>query len=113
MKKLVILSDQGGTGKTSLTAAFAHLALQSQFANRIVLADADVGAADLDLVRQPCLLEQEDFSGRQVAMIDQNICASCGGCVAVCRFDAIVEVWRSVVETLSIQTIASSLQEIA
>ena len=27
MKQMVILSDKGGTGKTSLTVAFAHLAI--------------------------------------------------------------------------------------
>jgi MinD superfamily P-loop ATPase len=89
MKQLVILSGKGGTGKTSLTAAFAHLASQSQFADRVVLADADVDAANLELVLQPRLLEQEDFRGGQVAVIDESTCASCGDCEAVCRFDAI------------------------
>jgi MinD superfamily P-loop ATPase len=89
MKQLVILSGKGGTGKTSLAAAFAHLASQSQLADRVVLADADVDAANLDLVLQPHLLEQEDFRGEQVAVIDESTCASCGDCAAVCRFDAI------------------------
>lgn len=89
MKQLIILSGKGGTGKTSLTAAFAHLASQSQLTNRVVLADADVDAANLELVLQPHLLEQEDFRGGQVAVIDQNTCASCGDCESVCRFDAI------------------------
>jgi MinD superfamily P-loop ATPase len=90
MKQLVILSGKGGTGKTSLAAAFAHLASQSRLADRIVLADADVDAANLELVLQPRLLEQEDFRGGQVAVIDQDTCASCGDCQAVCRFDAIL-----------------------
>jgi MinD superfamily P-loop ATPase len=90
MKQLVILSGKGGTGKTSLTAAFAHLASQSRLADRIVLADADVDAANLELVLQPHLLEQEDFRGGQIAVIDQDICTSCGDCEAVCRFDAIL-----------------------
>lgn len=89
MKQLVILSGKGGTGKTSLAAAFAHLASQSPLANRIVLADVDVDAANLELVLQSRLLEQEDFLGGQVAVIDKNTCASCGDCEAVCRFDAI------------------------
>jgi MinD superfamily P-loop ATPase len=89
MKQLVILSGKGGTGKTSLAAAFAHLASQSYLADRIVLADADVDAANLELVLQPHLLEQEDFRGGRVAIIDQDTCASCGDCQAVCRFDAI------------------------
>ena len=89
MKQLVILSGKGGTGKTSLAAAFAHLASQSNLANQVVLADADVDAANLELVLQPRLLEQEEFHGGQVAVIDGNTCASCGDCEAVCRFDAI------------------------
>jgi MinD superfamily P-loop ATPase len=89
MKQLVILSGKGGTGKTSVAAAFAHLASQNGLADQIVLADADVDAANLELVLQPHLLEQEDFRGGQVAVIDQSTCASCGDCEAVCRFDAI------------------------
>lgn len=41
MKQLVILSSKGGTGKTTVTAALAHLAAQDC---RVVLADADVDA---------------------------------------------------------------------
>jgi len=89
MKQLVILSGKGGTGKTSVAAAFAHLASQSRYADQIILADADVDAANLELVLQPQLLEEQDFKGGQVAVIDQDTCASCGDCVAVCRFDAI------------------------
>ena len=89
MKQLVILSGKGGTGKTSVTAAFAHLASQNGLAGKVILADADVDAANLELVLQPRLLEQQDFKGGKVAVIDQNTCASCGDCQAVCRFDAI------------------------
>jgi MinD superfamily P-loop ATPase len=90
MKQLVILSGKGGTGKTSLTAAFAHLASQGRYAGQVILADADVDAANLELVLQPRLLEEQDFRGGQVAVIDQDTCAACGDCVAVCRFDAIL-----------------------
>jgi MinD superfamily P-loop ATPase len=89
MKQLVILSGKGGTGKTSLAAAFAHLASQNQFANSLVLADADVDAANLELVLQPQMLEEEDFWGGQIAIINQDTCAVCGDCQQVCRFDAI------------------------
>ena len=89
MKQLIILSGKGGTGKTSVTAAFAHLASQSQLADRFILADADVDAANLELVLQPRLLEEQVFKGGQVAVIDQDTCESCGDCQAVCRFDAI------------------------
>ncbi len=89
MKQLIILSGKGGTGKTSVTAAFAQLAAQSQLAGKVILADADVDAANLELVLQPRLLEQQDFKGGKVAVINQETCASCGDCQAVCRFEAI------------------------
>jgi MinD superfamily P-loop ATPase len=89
MKQLVILSGKGGTGKTSITAAFAHLAAQSELANQVILADADVDAANLELVLQPRLKEKKDFKGGKVALIDHDTCSSCGECRVVCRFDAI------------------------
>ena len=50
MKELVILSGKGGTGKTSITAAFASLAEDK------VLCDADVDASDLLLFLSPSLI---------------------------------------------------------
>ena len=49
-KQVVILSGKGGTGKTSVTAALAHLASQEM---AISLADADVDASNLELVLRP------------------------------------------------------------
>lgn len=89
MKQLVMLSGKGGTGKTSITAAFAHLAARSELVGKVVFADADVDAANLELVLQPIVREEQDFRGGKVAVIDPEICASCGDCQAVCRFDAI------------------------
>ncbi|RCK77149.1 MAG: MinD superfamily P-loop ATPase containing an inserted ferredoxin domain [Anaerolineae bacterium] len=90
MKQLVILSGKGGTGKTSITAAFAHLASQNGLAGKVILADADVDAANLELVLQPQLVEVQDFKGGKVAFINQDTCAACGDCERVCRFDAIL-----------------------
>jgi len=47
MKELVVISGKGGTGKTSLAASFAVLA------DRPVITDCDVDAADLHLVLSP------------------------------------------------------------
>jgi MinD superfamily P-loop ATPase len=91
MKQLVILSGKGGTGKTSVTAAFAHLASPGPFAGQVILADADVDAANLELVLRPERLDTEPFYGGQVAVIDDDQCVQCGDCESVCRFDAIVE----------------------
>jgi len=87
MKQLVILSGKGGTGKTSVAAALAHLASEER---PIVLADADVDAANLELVLDPTCLEEHVFMGGQVAIIDPDKCELCGVCYDVCRFEAIV-----------------------
>jgi MinD superfamily P-loop ATPase len=90
MKQLVILSGKGGTGKTSLAAAFAHLAHTSPLPVKAVLADADVDAANLELVLHPERLETHDFTGGLLAVIDSQQCNSCGICEQVCHFDAVV-----------------------
>jgi MinD superfamily P-loop ATPase len=89
MKQIVILSGKGGTGKTSITAAFAHLAYDGLTPVKAVLADADVDAANLELVLQPGKLEEHEFMGGAVAEIDDNLCSQCGSCEQVCRFEAI------------------------
>jgi MinD superfamily P-loop ATPase len=95
IKELVILSGKGGTGKTSVTAALAHLAGQAPApggrpgALRVVLADADVDASNLELVLDPKRLERHTFEGGQVAIIDPAACQACDICAQVCRFDAV------------------------
>ena len=86
MKQLVILSGKGGTGKTTAAAALAHLAAQDC---RVVLADADVDAANLGLVLAPVTEETHDFTGGRIAVIDPAACIACGRCAEVCRFDAV------------------------
>jgi len=87
MKQLVILSGKGGTGKTTIAAALAHLASEEI---PIVLADADVDASNLELVLAPTKLAEHDFTGGQVAIIDPDLCTACGVCEEVCRFEAII-----------------------
>lgn len=83
MREIVVVSGKGGTGKTSITAAFARLAKQT------VVCDADVDAADLHLLLQPDIQQTTDFMGGGVAVIDQDKCTECGRCRELCRFDAI------------------------
>ena len=90
MKQLVILSGKGGTGKTSVAAAFAHLAAQGAPKIRAVLADADVDAANLELVLDPRQVSEEEFWSGQAAVISPGSCTGCGLCAEVCRFDAII-----------------------
>lgn len=85
MRELVILSGKGGTGKTTLTAAFASIT-----ENRI-LCDADVDAADLHLLMAPDIKQTTDFLGGGIAVINPDKCTQCGICIDLCRFDAIKE----------------------
>lgn len=89
IKQLVILSGKGGTGKTCVTAALAHLASANNPPVSIVLADADVDAANLELLLRPRVLESQDFQGGQAARINEDDCLGCGDCAAVCRFEAL------------------------
>ena len=83
MKELVVISGKGGTGKTSIVASFAALA------EKAVLADCDVDAADLHLVLEPKVIRRENFSGGKRARIKPGHCTACGKCEELCRFDAI------------------------
>jgi MinD superfamily P-loop ATPase len=83
MKELVVISGKGGTGKTSIVSSFAALA------EKPVLADCDVDAADLHLILEPTIRRRENFSGGSRARIIPEKCTACGKCKEVCRFDAI------------------------
>jgi MinD superfamily P-loop ATPase len=84
MKELVVISGKGGTGKTSLAASFAVLA------DRPVIADCDVDAADLHLVLSPRVKERHEFRSGHEAIIRQDDCTGCGKCLAHCRFGAVL-----------------------
>ncbi len=88
MKELIVISGKGGTGKTSLMAAFASLAKNK------VLCDADVDAADLHLIMSPDILEEHDFQSGRSAVINTDKCTECGLCRDLCRFDAISETYE-------------------
>ena len=83
MKELVVLSGKGGTGKTSVVAALATLA------ERKLLADCDVDAANLHLILDPTVRQREEFSGGKKARIASAACDGCGRCREVCRYDAV------------------------
>ena len=85
MKEVVVLSGKGGTGKTSIVASFAALAQKK------VLVDCDVDAADLHLVLKPVARENHEFWSGQVAFIDEERCTECGLCQELCRFNAITD----------------------
>lgn len=84
MKRLLILSGKGGTGKTTTAAAFIR------FAKAKAAADCDVDAPNLHLVlAQSGRPELSDFLGGEKAAIDPDLCTGCGICREHCRFRAI------------------------
>jgi len=83
MKEMVVISGKGGTGKTSLVGCFATLA------EKKVLADCDVDAADLHLLLLPEIKEWREFYAGKRAFIRQQDCIGCGACLAWCRFEAV------------------------
>lgn len=86
MKKLLILSGKGGTGKTTTAAAFIR------FSNAHAFADCDVDAPNLHMVaalmREP---QRSDYYGSQKAVIHSKTCIACGKCNEVCRYGAVKE----------------------
>jgi MinD superfamily P-loop ATPase len=83
IKQIAIVSGKGGTGKTTLTAAFASLAKNK------VMVDCDVDAADLHLLLQPKIVMQEKYFGGRSPRVDLERCTQCGLCTEVCRFHAV------------------------
>ena len=85
MKQLTVISGKGGTGKTSITAAFASST------DDAVFADCDVDAADLHLIFKPNIKKTMNFHGLKIASINKEICTECKKCYDYCKFNAIDE----------------------
>ena len=83
MHEILVISGKGGTGKTSLTAAFAHLSDQQ------VICDLDVDAPDLHLLLDPDRAETHEFWAGHTAAVAPERCTQCGQCHAVCRYGAV------------------------
>lgn len=81
--EIAVISGKGGTGKSSISAAFATLS------EKVVLADCDVDAANLHILFNPRHEEEQVYIGGQKAVIDYSNCTNCGICIDYCRFGAI------------------------
>lgn len=86
--EIVILSGKGGTGKTSVSAAFMHLASQEA---DVVCCDVDVDAPDLHIILAPEVEEEHAFLSGEEATIDAHACTGCGLCNTHCAYDAVTE----------------------
>ncbi|MBU4277025.1 MAG: ATP-binding protein [Proteobacteria bacterium] len=85
MPEILVISGKGGTGKTSVTGALAYLAQNK------VICDLDVDAPDLHLLLQPQARQVHQFYSGNEAIINPELCTSCGLCKEKCRFEAIIE----------------------
>jgi MinD superfamily P-loop ATPase len=110
-RQVVILSGKGGTGKTTVCAAFAHLtSLRGD--TRAVLVDADVDASNLELVLSPHCIEKYEFYGGQVAAINPTLCTGCGICAEVCRFEAVtVQDGRHSIDSIACEGCATCMTQ--
>jgi MinD superfamily P-loop ATPase len=84
MREVLVISGKGGTGKTSLTAALAHLA------DDPIICDLDVDAPDLHLLLCPDQRETHAFHAGYEARIQPEKCDACGTCEMMCKYDAII-----------------------
>ncbi len=88
MKKVsetVIISGKGGTGKTSLTASLVP------YLKNTVVADCDVDAPNLSILLEPEKVRDEVFYGTKKAVLNPDLCESCGQCRVYCLFGAVKE----------------------
>ncbi len=114
MKQLVVLSGKGGTGKTVVTAAFAYLASRGQRPSGAVCVDADVDAANLELLVGRRRTEEHEFVGASLAEVDPGLCIGCEICLDVCRFGAVRladDGWSYQVDALACEGCASCFHQ--
>lgn len=81
--EIAVISGKGGTGKSSLSAAFATLN------EKVVVADCDVDAANLYLLFNPEVDEEIIYTAGHKAVVDYEKCTGCNICAEYCRFGAI------------------------
>lgn len=83
MREIVVISGKGGTGKTSVSASFAHL-----MSNGIVC-DLDVDTPDMHIILEPEVKSEREFISGVEAVLDRELCVKCGKCFQLCRFESI------------------------
>ena len=84
MKRLLVLSGKGGTGKTTVSS---YIIARS---GARAYADCDVDAPNLHIVTSLDVDPIDSlYWGSNKAKVDEDKCIGCGACFDVCRFDSI------------------------
>lgn len=81
--RIAIVSGKGGSGKSSVTAAFVALS------SGVVAVDCDVDASNLPLLFDHEVTAREPFASGCRIDIDRRQCVQCGRCVRSCEFHAL------------------------
>lgn len=84
IKEIVVISGKGGTGKTTVSSAFAALSDEN-----ILMVDADVDASNLKIIAHGDVVSSEEFYAGHQAVIDSSKCTSCAICENACHYKAI------------------------
>ena len=84
MKRLLVLSGKGGTGKTTVSSFIIARSEAKAYA------DCDVDAPNLHLVTGlESQSEDSLYWGSDKAKVDEEKCIGCGACQDICRFDSV------------------------
>jgi MinD superfamily P-loop ATPase len=88
MKKVLVISGKGGTGKTTISSTLIDLL------NVKALADCDVDAPNLHLVSSfdTNFVDEKPFEGMDIYKIDESKCIGCGKCEELCKFSSIKKI---------------------
>lgn len=81
--KVAVISGKGGSGKSSVTAAWLSLSRHA------VAVDCDVDASNLPLLFPHEVIAHEGFVSGQDVQVDAERCIGCGICVETCAFQAL------------------------